>query len=99
MATDLQELKAPKTDLGIGEYKYGFHDPTDKYPFRGKKGIDADVVRAISEMKNEPQWMRDFRLEALDIFFEKPMPTWGGDLSHLDFQDIFYYVRASDKQE
>lgn len=93
MATDL------KTDVGVGEYQYGFHDPTDKYVFKSRKGLDANIVAQISEMKNEPQWMRDFRLKALEIFFEKPMPNWGGDLSHLDFQDIFYYVKASDNQE
>ncbi len=88
-----------KPAVGVGEYQYGFHESTDNYVFRGKKGINRDVVAQISEMKKEPAWMRDFRLEALDIFFQKPMPTWGGDLSHLDFQDIYYYVRASDRQE
>ena len=88
-----------KSEVEIGEYQYGFHDPTDKYVFRGEKGINHEVVAQISAMKNEPDWMRQYRLEALDLFFQKPMPNWGGDLSHLDFQDIFYYVRASDKQE
>lgn len=90
---------ADKTDVGVGEYQYGFHESTENYVFRGKKGINRDVVAQISEMKKEPAWMRDFRLEALDIFFQKPMPNWGGNLSELDFQDIFYYVRASDRQE
>jgi Fe-S cluster assembly protein SufB len=95
VATD---TKTPE-DVGVGEYAYGFHDPTDKYVFHGRKGIDREVVAQISEMKNEPAWMREFRLNALDIFFKKPMPTWGGDLSQLDFQDIFYYVKASASQE
>lgn len=90
---------AEKPAVGVGEYQYGFHESTENYVFRGKKGINRDVVAQISEMKKEPAWMRDFRLNALDIFFQKPMPNWGGDLSELDFQDIFYYVRASDKQE
>lgn len=90
---------AEKPSVGVDEYQYGFHEPTDNYVFRGKKGINRDVVAQISAMKNEPDWMRDFRLNAIDIFFQKPMPNWGGDLSDLDFQDIFYYVRASDKQE
>ncbi len=90
---------AEKPEIGVGEYQYGFHESTENYVFRGKKGINREVVAQISEMKKEPAWMRDFRLESLDIFFQKPMPNWGGDLSHLDFQDIFYYVRASDKQE
>jgi Fe-S cluster assembly protein SufB len=85
--------------VSIGDYKYGFHDPTDNYIFRGQKGLSREVVAAISEIKNEPAWMRQFRLDSLEIFFEKPMPTWGGDMSKMDFQDIFYYVRASDKQE
>ncbi len=90
---------AEKPEVGIGEYQYGFHESTENYVFRGRKGINRDVVAQISAMKNEPAWMRDFRLHALDIFFQKPMPNWGGDLSELDFQDIYYYVRASDRQE
>jgi Fe-S cluster assembly protein SufB len=88
-----------KSDVGIGDYQYGFHDPTDEYVFVSRKGLDAEIVRQISEMKREPEWMREFRLHSLETFFEKPLPTWGGDLSHLDFQDIYYYVRASDRQE
>ncbi len=92
-------MSTVEKDVAIGEYQYGFHDPIDKYIFRGEKGLNRDVVAAISKIKNEPDWMRQFRLDSLDLFFQKPMPTWGGDMSHLDFQDIFYYVRASDKQE
>ena len=51
----------------------------------------------ISEMKNEPDWMREFRLKSLDIFFAKPMPKWGGDIA-LDFQDIYYYLKPTDHQ-
>ena len=57
------------------------------------------MVRQISEMKNEPGWMTDFRLRSLEIFESRPMPNWGADLSGIDFQDIFYYVKASEKQE
>jgi Fe-S cluster assembly protein SufB len=96
LATD---LKTTEKDVGVGEYQYGFHDPTDKYVFHSQKGLNAEIVSQISAMKNEPEWMREFRLKSLEIFFQKPMPTWGGDLSHLDFQDIFYYVKASDRQE
>ena len=88
-----------KPDVGVGDYQYGFHDPTDNYVFTARKGIDADIVRQISEMKKEPRWMREFRLKSLETFFAKPMPHWGGDMSELDFQDIHYYVRASDRQE
>jgi Fe-S cluster assembly protein SufB len=95
VATDV----VTRPEVGIGEYQYGFHDPTDKYAFVSRKGLDHEIVAQISEMKSEPAWMRDFRLHALDLFFEKPMPTWGGDLSRLDFQNIYYYVRASERQE
>jgi len=88
-----------RPDVGVGEYQYGFHDPVDKYVFTSRKGIDHEIVRKISELKDEPRWMREFRLKSLDTFFAKPMPTWGGDMSTLDFQDIHYYVRASDRQE
>ncbi|MFN0050563.1 MAG: Fe-S cluster assembly protein SufB [Planctomycetales bacterium] len=94
------ELNATlESDVGVGEYQYGFHDSTEKYVFTARKGLDRDIVCQISELKNEPAWMREFRLQALDIFEKKPMPTWGGDLSHLNFQDIHYYVRASAAQE
>ncbi len=88
-----------KDNVDIGEYQYGFHDPTDNYVFQSRKGLDREIVGQISEMKKEPSWMRQFRLDSLDIFFEKEMPNWGGNLDQLDFQNIYYYVRASDKQE
>ena len=71
--------------------KYGFHD-ADQYVFKTRKGLNRDIVEQISRMKGEPQWMLDYRLKALEIFWKKPTPTWGGDLSHIDFQDIYYYV-------
>src|ERR687891_987640 len=79
------------------EYRYGFHDPED-YFFKSQRGLTRDVVAAISEHKNEPQWMRDFRLKSLDYFEARPMPTWGGDLSGIDFEDIYYYIRPTEKQ-
>ena len=86
-------------DVEIGDYQFGFHDPTDQYTFMSRKGLDTEIITQISEMKNEPAWMREFRLNALEIFFQKPMLDWGGDLSHLNFQDMYYYVKASDQQE
>lgn len=81
----------------VGEInKYDFHTTT-KEVFRARKGLNADIVHQISEIKNEPAWMRDFRLEALKIFESKPMPNWGGNVS-LDFQDIYYYLKPTDKQ-
>lgn len=77
--------------------KYGFHDSDDKYIFKSRKGLDESVVREISVMKKEPDWMLERRLEALAIFRKKPMPTWGGGqtLQEIDFEDIFYYMKAS----
>ncbi|QDT38298.1 Fe-S cluster assembly protein SufB [Stratiformator vulcanicus] len=98
MSTDAP-AKNPNSDVSIGDYKYGFHDPTDKYVFKSRKGLNREIVAQISEMKAEPEWMRQYRLDAYEHFESRPMPTWGGDLSQIDFQDIFYYMRASDRQE
>ncbi len=75
--------------------KYGFHDP-EHYVFKTRKGLDHDVVSQISQMKGEPEWMRHFRLRALDIFLKKPMPNWGGDMSGIDFDNIFYYLKPTE---
>ena len=77
--------------------KYGFFDK-ENYAFRSKKGLNHEVVEEISWMKNEPDWMRDFRHRSLDIFYKKPMPQWGGNLNDINFDDIYYFVRASEKQ-
>ena len=63
-----------------------------------KRGLSEDVVRNISGMKTEPQWMLDLRLKGLKLFHRKPMPTWGSDLSTIDFDNIKYFVRSSEKQ-
>ena len=95
MATELNEKEA---QLGFGEInKYDFHTAEDKYVFKSRKGLDKEIVSQISEMKNEPGWMRDFRLRSLEIFNSKPMPKWGGSID-IDFQDIFYYIKPSDRQ-
>src|SRR3989442_1782087 len=77
--------------------KYGFFDP-EKYSFKAKRGLSEEVVKEISWMKQEPEWMTKLRLRSLGIFRKKPMPTWGADLSVIDFENIFYYLKASDKQ-
>jgi Fe-S cluster assembly protein SufB len=79
--------------------KVGFHDP-EEYFHKGRKGIDHEVVEMMSRMKKEPDWMRKFRHEALDVFFAKPMPTWGDTelLGQIDFDDIYYYVRPMQEQ-
>ena len=79
----------------IGDYKYGFHDK-DVSVFRSKRGLTEEIVREISNMKNEPEWMLDYRLKSLEIFYSKPMPQWGGDLSALNFDEITYYVKPSE---
>ena len=83
---------------GVEDYKYGFHDDI-KPVYKARKGLDREIVAQISEMKNEPSWMRDFRLKSLEIFQQKPDITWGGNLSELNYNDIYYYVKPSDRTE
>ncbi len=87
-------------DLDLDEYKYDFVDE-EKHVFRTQPGLNEEVVRQVSAQKEEPEWMLEFRLKALEIYYSKPMPTWGGDLSDLDrvLDDIYYYVRPQDKME
>jgi len=86
-----------KPQIDIGEYQYGFRDEED-YVFKSGRGLTRATVEEISAMKDEPDWMRDFRLRALDHFEKRPMPNWGADLSGIDFDDIFYYIRPAEKQ-
>ena len=81
-------------DLKNTEYRYGFHDP-DSYVFKSQRGLSPDTVEEISRYKQEPEWMLKFRLRAMQIFHRKPLPTWGADLSGIDFDNIFYYVKPS----
>ncbi len=81
----------------IGDYKYGFKDP-EVHVFKSKKGLDEGIVRQISQMKEEPEWMLNFRLKALEHFQARPVPTWGPDLSTLDLDDIYYYVKPMDEE-
>lgn len=78
--------------------KYGFYDP-EKYVFKAKKGLNREIVEEISWMKSEPEWMLKYRLRALDIFEKKPLPQWGGNLNDINFDDIYYFLRATDKAE
>lgn len=79
--------------------EYGFHDP-EKYFYKSGKGLTREIVEEISRQKNEPEWMREFRLRSLEIFHRKPMPTWGDTtlLNSIDFENIHYYVRPSEQQ-
>lgn len=80
------------------DYKYGFHD-TEEPVYKSEKGLTEEIVRAISARKNEPEWMLEYRLKALKHFNERPMPEWGSDLSEIDFGDIHYYIKPSEKTE
>jgi Fe-S cluster assembly protein SufB len=82
---------------GLDRYKYGFSDP-DESVFKTRRGLDQDVVKQISAMKGEPEWMLELRLKALEHFQVRPMPTWGGDLSHLDLDNIIFYVRPAEAE-
>jgi Fe-S cluster assembly protein SufB len=81
------------------EEKFGFHDPETGYAYKAPKGLTREIVEQISEYKDEPQWMRDFRLKSLEHFESRPTPNWGGDLDQIDFDDIHYFVRASERAE
>lgn len=81
----------------LGEYKYGFRDE-HKAVFQTGKGLTPEIVTEISRMKGEPDWMLEFRLKSLEQFFKMPLPRWGGNLDDLDFNDIQYYVKPSEKQ-
>ncbi|MDH5721130.1 MAG: Fe-S cluster assembly protein SufB [Spirochaetia bacterium] len=82
------------------DYKYGFHDP-EQFVYKAEKGLNEDIVRNISKIKNEPEWMTDIRIKAYHTFLEKPMPKWGNQksLGDIDFDNIFYYLRPTDKQQ
>jgi Fe-S cluster assembly protein SufB len=99
MATPEVRAATPDQLEGIKDgYEYGFHDP-ENYAFKSEKGLDSKIVEEISSYKDEPQWMREFRLKALGHFEEHPMPKWaGGMMDDVDFQNIHYFVRASEKQ-
>ncbi|WP_124058089.1 Fe-S cluster assembly protein SufB [Vaginisenegalia massiliensis] len=79
-----------------GDYAYGFRDDAEIL-FSTGKGLNEEVVRTISKIKEEPQWMLDYRLRSLEAFYKAKMPTWGPDLSALNYDDIIYYQKASDK--
>ena len=81
----------------LGQYEFGWHD-SDQAGESAKRGLSEDVVREISDLKEEPEWMRERRLKALKIFDKKPMPSFGADLSGIDFDNIKYFVRSTERQ-
>ncbi|HTV12778.1 MAG TPA: Fe-S cluster assembly protein SufB [Acidimicrobiales bacterium] len=85
-------------ELDLGRYQLGWSDTEDFYVFKPKKGLSEEIVREVSWMKGEPEWMAKRRLKALRYFQGRPMPTWGGDLSGIDFGNIFYYIKPIEKQ-
>jgi len=84
--------------IDLDKYKWGFHDP-EKYIYKSRKGLNREVVEMISSMKNEPEWMRAYRLHSLEHFQQRPMPKWGADLTQINFDDVFYYLKPTEKKE
>jgi Fe-S cluster assembly protein SufB len=81
----------------LGQYEFGWSD-SDAAGTNARRGINEEVVTDISTLKSEPEWMLKNRLKGLSMFRKKPMPTWGADLSGIDFENIKYFVRSTEKQ-
>jgi Fe-S cluster assembly protein SufB len=100
MATNAKDTKVKQENEAVraikGAYKYGWHDEV-AYQEVPEKGLSHDVIDMMSDRKGEPDWMRKFRHKSLDIFLRKPMPTWGADLSGIDFDNIYYYIKPTDQ--
>jgi Fe-S cluster assembly protein SufB len=86
-----------ETIASLGNYEFGWHD-SDAAGMSAQRGLNEAVVRNISALKSEPKWMLDLRLKGLNLFGKKPMPTWGSDLTGIDFDNIKYFVRSTEKQ-
>jgi len=95
--SDARRRQAAVAD-DLSDYKFGWADRDDQYSFTSQKGLTREVVEEISAMKDEPAWMRDLRVRAYEAFLRRPMPTWGADLTGINFDDIYYFVRATEKQ-
>jgi Fe-S cluster assembly protein SufB len=87
-------------DIDLGAYQLGWHDSEEGYVFKPEKGLNEDIIRQMSQIKGEPEWMLEFRLKAYKRFLRKPMPTWGGGgtLEEIDFDDIYYYIKPAEEQ-
>ena len=83
--------------IDLGKYKLGWSDEED-YVFKPRRGLDEDIIREMSALKKEPEWMLEFRLRAYQIFLRKPMPNWGGDMSEIFFDNIYYYIKPTEGQ-
>src|SRR3954463_503902 len=95
--SDTELTREESEAVAIGDYKYGFHDEVTSV-FATRRGLDEDVVREISAHKSEPEWMLDFRLKSHKHFLSRPMPQWGADLSTIDFENIYYYLKPVEEQ-
>ena len=91
------EARKKIQESGLGSYKEGFSVP-ENYAYKPQKGLDPDVIKTISRMKAEPEWMLNFRLHAYATFLEKKLPTWGADLSKIDFANIYYYIKPVEEK-
>lgn len=96
MATTVQDERTEVRALK-GDYQFGFHDP-DQSVFRARRGLTREIVEQMSDIKGEPQWMREKRLHALEVFHQKALPNWGGNIADIDFDDIYYYVKPTDRE-
>ncbi|MFN8517105.1 MAG: Fe-S cluster assembly protein SufB [Chloroflexia bacterium] len=92
-------MSAPEQVVVSDKYDFSFADKED-YVFKAQRGLSREIVAQISQMKNEPGWMTDFRLRSYEYFVKRPMPTWGGGgaLSEIDFDNIYYYIKPSEGQ-
>jgi len=97
MSAPTEPMTQDEAIASIGQYNYGWHD-SDAAGQSARRGIDESVVHNISALKNEPEWMLELRLKGLRLFEKKPMPQWGADLSGIDFDNIKYFVRSTEKQ-
>ncbi|MGZ4290304.1 MAG: Fe-S cluster assembly protein SufB, partial [Gaiellaceae bacterium] len=92
--TETEIVQGIGSDYGV---KFGFSNPDEAkdYFFKSGRGLSHELVEAIAEHKNEPDWMRKFRHKSLDYFYARPVPQWGGNLNEIDFENIFYYIKPT----
>jgi Fe-S cluster assembly protein SufB len=95
MATEERDVSA--TELDLSRYKLGWSDE-EHYVFKPRRGLDEEIIREMSWMKGEPDWMLKLRLRAYQLFLRRPMPNWGGDMSEVFFDEIYYYIKPTEGQ-
>lgn len=87
----------PNVAIDLGKYQLGWSDEED-YVYKPQRGLNEDIIREMSFLKKEPEWMLEFRLRSYEIFKQKPMPNWGGDTSEIYFDNIYYYIKPTEGQ-